>query len=148
MNSLTRDPLDASSYDSALAAWREQYTGKLAGPYGWWSITTLTWLAEGDNLLGSASGARIPLAPRLAEQAVRFRLEAGEVTITPLVEGVTIDGQPATGPLVTNGPAELLLDADPQPVMAKLIRRGELLGVRVYDPAAAAARSPDRKSVV
>lgn len=132
----------ARDYGSQLRAWRDQYAGKLAGPYGWWSITTLSWLEPGVNLLGSAEGARIPLSTRLPQQAVRFELDGDEVTVTPLVEGVTVDGQPATGPFVTKRPAELRLDADPQPVLIKLIRRGDLLGVRVYDPASSAARDP------
>jgi len=132
-----------AAYDKQLASWRAQYAEKLAGPYGWWSITTLTWLEPGANILGSAHDARIPLAKRLPEEAVRFELVGDEVTITPLVEGVMIAGQAASGPVVTKEPIELRIDADPQPVLAKLIFRGELIGVRVYDPAAPAARDRD-----
>ena len=130
----------AEDYESRLGAWREQYVEKLAGPYGWWSITTLSWLEQGANVMGSAAGARVPLAARLPAEAVRFELAGGDVTVTPLVEGITIDGQAARGPLVTTSPLELQLHADPQPVIARLIYRGELIGVRVYDPAASAER--------
>lgn len=131
-----------NDHDHELERWREQYAGKLAGPYGWWSITTLTWLAPGENLLGSAADARIPLHPRLPGEAVRFELDGGEVTVTPLVEGVTIGAEPATGPVTTRDALQLFIDADPQPVRVNLIRRGDLTGVRVYDPAASAARDP------
>lgn len=129
-------------YFNDLEAWRANYAGKLAGPYGWWAITTLTWLEAGENLLGSAPGSRIPLHGRLPGEAVRFELRGDDVTVTPLVEGATIDGQPATGPVTTGGSLRLFLDADPQPVRVDLIRRGGLAGVRVYDPQASAARDP------
>src|SRR5690606_22918788 len=60
-----------------------------------------------------------------------------------------------SGAIVTKAPVELRLDSDPRSnpkaddlsdpriVKAKLIFRGELIGVRVYDPAASAARDRD-----
>lgn len=132
-------------YDRDLAAWRERYAGNLAGPYGWWALTTLTWLEPGENLLGSAAEARIPLHERLPEQALRFELMGEDVTITPLVEGVTVDGEPASGPLTTSGSLVLHVDADPQPIRVNLIRRGALAGVRVHDPLASATRDPARE---
>lgn len=148
------DRHSTDDYEHALESWREQYAGKLAGPYGWWSITTLTWLEPGANLLGSSPAARIPLQQRLPGEAVRFELDGAAhkarqtearvaaVRVTPLVEGVTIGGEPATGPVTTSEALQLSIDADPLPVRINLIRRGELTGVRVYDPAASAAHDP------
>src|SRR5680860_757484 len=139
---MTDDLNATNAYEQELSSWREQYAGKLAGPYGWWSITTLTWLESGVNLLGSVASARVPLHPRLPGEAVRFELDGAAVTVTPLVEGLTIGGEPATGPVTTSAALQLFIDADPEPVRVNLIRRGELTGVRVYDPAASAARDP------
>src|SRR5690606_6936447 len=118
-----------------VAAFREQYVGKLAAPHGWWAIASLDWLEPGDNLLGSGPDARLPLPAGTPERAAVLRPEEERVVVTPLASGLELDGV-----------ATLAVPAGEVTLLAKLIRRGELFGVRVYDPRLAAAR--DREASV
>jgi len=129
-----------------VAAFREQYVGKLAAPHGWWAIASLDWLEPGDNLLGSGPDARLPLPAGTPERAAVLRLEEERVVVTPLASGLELDGEALTEPRATDGVATLAVPAGEVTLLAKLIRRGELFGVRVYDPRLAAAR--DREASV
>lgn len=133
--------------------WRARLTAGLAGPYGWWSITGLTWLDEGPNRLGSAADAAVRLPERFPGHVATFQLEEDRVVVTPQPDaGLLQDEAPllsaaaftadqafqVTDPSATapNGLSALRLN---------LIHRGDLWGVRVHDPLAAAAADPAQR---
>lgn len=131
-----------------LEAWRRDYVGKLAAPYGWWAITNLAWLEAGDNLLGSDPDARVRLPDRLPRRLANLEYDGTAMTVTPLAEGLLYDGAPLPCQLLVQGDQVLFFgenggeSAGGDAVRINLIKRGELCGVRVYDPLAAAARDP------
>lgn len=126
-----------------LEAWRADYVGKLAAPYGWWAITTLAWLEEGDNLLGSEPDARVGLPARLPQRLASLGYDGTAVTVTPLTAGLTHEGRPLSAPLVVTGDKALFAGGGDAAVRVNLIKRGELCGARVYDPLASATRDPE-----
>ena len=139
-----------------LSAWRARYSANLSSPFGWWSITALEWLEQGENLLGSADGAALRLPARLPEHAARLDLEGETVTVTPLDAEVTLDGQVLAKPTVVPAGSQLFIadtSGAPAPIggagaelpgslRVDVIERGGLVGVRVRDPQAAAVRDP------
>ena len=129
-----------------VASFREQYVDKLAAPYGWWAIASLDWLDAGENLLGSDEGARLPLPAGAPERAAVLRLEGDRVVVEPLTGGLELDGAVLEAPRETNGVAVLHVPADGVALRVNLLRRGDRLGVRVYDPRLSAAR--DREADV
>mgnify|MGYP000888315995 CR=1 FL=1 len=129
-----------------VAAFREQYVDKLAAPNGWWAIASLDWLEPGENLLGSSPDARLPLPAGAPERAALLSLEGEQVTVTPLAGGLVLDGAELTEPRATNGVASLEVPAGDATLAVKLLKRGDLFGVRVYDPRLAAGR--DRETSV
>src|SRR5690606_31306210 len=126
-----------------VAAFREQYVGKLAAPHGWWAIASLDWLEHGESLLGSGPGSRLPLPAGAPERAALLTLEDEQVVVVPLADGLELDGEALVEPRATSGVASLSVPAGETTLLAKLIRRGDLFGVRVYDPRLSAARDRD-----
>ncbi len=126
-----------------VAAFREQYVGKLAAPHGWWAIASLDWLEHGESLLGSGPGSRLPLPAGAPERAALLTLEDEQVVVAPLADGLELDGEALVEPRATSGVASLSVPAGEATLLAKLIRRGDLFGVRVYDPRLSAARDRD-----
>jgi hypothetical protein len=131
-------PPEASpaNYLNVEAAWRRQIEESLRGEESWLALTGLFWLREG----GQAAGAddRLPIvlpngaAPLLAGT---FHLDHGVVTFSASEEApARVNGEPATS-------ARLEPDTSPTPSRLEIgrlrmlvIRRGERLGLRVWDP--------------
>lgn len=121
-----------------LDAWRTDYIGKFTAPYGWWAVTNLAWLEEGDNLLGSDPDSRIRLPERLPRRLANLAFDGTSMTVTPLADGLVHDGQPLPCPLLVEGDQVLFFGQGENPVRINLIKRGDLCGARVYDPQATA----------
>lgn len=150
------DDAGSSAHLAELSAWRARYSANLSSPFGWWSITALDWLEQGENLLGSAETAPLRLPARLPERAARLDLAGETVTVTPVDAEVSVDGQVLRAPTVVASGSQLFI-ADPSAASAPVggagvalpgsvrvdvIERGGLVGVRVRDPQAAAVRDP------
>lgn len=139
-----------------LNAWRARYASNLAAPYGWWSITALDWLEQGNNLLGSAPEATLHLPLSLPERSAALTLEGDAVSVTPLDAVVSADGAPLQGPTPVANNTQLYVTkpgdepatgirpalAEELPIRVDVIQRADRHGVRVRDPLAAAARDP------
>jgi uncharacterized protein len=126
----------ATTFEQEHAAWRAWRLERLTSETGWVSLIGLHWLREGDNLLGSAPGARLALpADRAPARVGLLRLAAGEVTLIPEPgSGLLANGEPVAAPLV------LGTDADEATTRLRLgsldmylIERGDRLGLRVRD---------------
>jgi len=127
-----------------VEAWREDRLARLREPMSWLTLVGLEWLRPGVNRLGSAPDVelRLPSGPPLAGSLLRNGL-----SVTARAErgtGLTHDGAEVNG-------LELVSDADAAeregPTLLELgdlrlclIRRGERLGLRVWDTAAPARR--------
>ena len=139
-----------------LSAWRARYSANLSSPFGWWSITALDWLEQGENLLGSSDGASLRLPARLPGRAARLDLAGESITVTPIDAEVTMNGEVLTAPTVVPAGTQLFVTDPtgdhvtpagaaatlPGSVRVDVIERGGLVGVRVRDPHAAAVRDP------
>ena len=117
-----------AAHAARVAEFRDQYVEKLAAPYGWWAIASLDWLEPGENLLGSAPGARLPLPDGAPERVALLELNGAEVVVSPLARGLTLDGKELLEPHVTNGVGVLMVPGShdgAQPLRVNLLRRGD-----------------------
>jgi len=127
----------ADAFHSELTEWKTTRNARLHSPSGWLTLVGLDWLKEGDNAVGSAPDARIPLpAGKAPAQAAVVTLAGGKVTFRAL-PGVafTVDGKPVSGPVELRGD-----DQAGDPTLVALgslsfyvIKRGERLAARVKD---------------
>ena len=137
----------APTWEEEVAAWKQNRFERLQRPDGWLTLVGLGWLKEGDNSIGSDPKSGVPLpvgkAParlgtlRLtgtgAQHKLEFRAEKGVA--------ITHQGAPVTTlALVSDADAQ----GDAAPTLLEhgslsfyAIRRGERLGIRVKDSAAA-----------
>jgi uncharacterized protein (DUF1684 family) len=130
---------DAPRYRAEIEKWRADRVRRLTAEDGWLSVVGLSWLEEGDNSVGSAPSARVSLpSGRTPARLGTIRLARGSASFTaePGVS-VTHDGKPVRT-------IALASDADGEPTILRHgtvsfypIRRGDRLGVRVKDSAAA-----------
>ena len=101
-------------------AWRQKRETDLRADQGWLSVSGLPWLKEGETTVGSGDGNAI----RLADGPTRW----GTIART----GIKVILRPAGGP-----PREITTKDEPFPIgrsWIQLIRRSELIGLRVWDP--------------
>jgi uncharacterized protein (DUF1684 family) len=129
-------PTAGGSYEQSILKWRADRRTRLTSDTGWLSLVGLDWLSEGENTLGSAKGAVVPLPAKLPADAGKLVLHGGRVTLLPSpAGGLTVDGKPVTAPLA------LIDDTDPKgptvvasgTVHFNIIKRNERIGVRVKD---------------
>lgn len=129
-------PTDPAYVAEIETAWAER-EARLTADDGWLTLTGLFWLEPGPNIVGSAEDAsvRLPDGPPLVGSL--HLSEDGAVTLLPDPEsGLTVNGAPAVE-------TELEADDTGNPDLLRsgrslfhLIRRGEMVGVRVKDPQA------------
>jgi uncharacterized protein len=142
----------ADDFDADLIVWRDAYAARLAGPDGAWAITGLTWLDQGETLAGSAAEARVRLPAACAPLVATLARDGGRVTVVPAGPcSLWLDGGGRSGPTEVTGPVEasgpdrlFLLGPEPDAARFVVLSRGARRGVRVYDPAPAAARDARR----
>lgn len=139
----THVPLPDKTWLSTLHDWRARRVASLANGYGWWSITSLVWLEEGVSVVGSNSGAQVRLAERFPSTVATLTLAGDSLTLAYAPgTALTVKGRPLTGPVSVEGDQAFSLDGE-TPVRVNIVRRGDMWGVRVYDPRAAADKDPD-----
>ncbi len=101
-------------------AWRAKREADLKADQGWLAVSGMPWLKEGETTVGSGEGSAI----RLADGPTRW----GTIERT----GTKVVLEPAGGP-----PREITPDDDPFQIgrtWIQLIRRSELVGLRLWDP--------------
>jgi uncharacterized protein len=138
-------PVADPAHVAAVEEWREARYARLREPLSWLTLAGLQWLDEGENALGSApdTDLRLPAGPAVAGRLVR---EGRRVIAYSAPDGaLTHHGVPADGlELVSD------LDApdDEEPTLLELgslrmcvIRRGDRIGLRVWDVDAPARAS-------
>lgn len=133
--------------------WRERLTAGLAGPYGWWSITGLTWLDDQHSLVGSSEEAAVRLPGRFPARVATLTLGDGQVGVMPepAAELLVDAGRLVGAATYAGDQAFLLTDPSAAPggsasaLRLNLIRRGDLWGVRVHDPQQAQAADPAQR---
>jgi uncharacterized protein len=134
---------EGSRYRAEIEKWRADRVARLTADDGWLTVVGLSWLEEGDNPIGSAPSGRIVLPAGSAPARLgTVHLAKGKATLAVAPGGdVTHEGKSVKT-------IELASDADGEPTVLRhgtltfyLIRRGERLGMRVKDSAAAARKS-------
>ncbi len=149
---MTRDPALDATAAAELAAWRTEYAARLAGARGWWAVTALAWLEPRPAVMGSAADAALPLPARCPDRVALAWRDGDTARLRPLPGAqLALDGTPlAAGGVGREGGTDveagegsvLRIGAEEDAVEAVLLRRGERLGWRVFDPRAAHARRP------
>lgn len=116
--------------------WKASRRESIGGTNGWSTVVGLAWLEEGTNIVGSASGSRVPLPKGRAPAVAGRLLRSGdrvEFEAAPEVEA-RVGGRVVTRTLLLAdepGPPTRL---EIGPLALTLIRRGERLGIRTRDP--------------
>ncbi|MFA6954549.1 MAG: DUF1684 domain-containing protein [Thermoanaerobaculia bacterium] len=119
-----------------VETWRARRIERLKADDGWLTLVGLSWLAEGDNSVGSVPKSVVALPEgKTAANEGTIRLEKGKATFVPATgTRVTIDGKAVTTPTElkpdTSGAPTMLLSGT---VKFYLIERGGKLGVRIKD---------------
>ncbi len=124
-----------------VEAWRKERYRRLREPMSWLTLVGLEWLAEGESRVGSASDAevRLPSGPLVAGRLIRHGAE-----VTASGEGLTHQGREAADLRLVNdfdapeGEGPTILEVGRLRIV--LIRRGERLGLRIWDTASPARR--------
>ena len=138
------EPTSAEPHAAEVERWREGRYARLREPMSWLTLVGLEWLKEGDNRLGIGPDAdlRVPSGPVLAGNLTR---RGRDVTAHAVPGGrLTHHGAEADGlPLVNDedapeGTEPTILELGGLRMV--LIRRGERLGLRIWDTDAAARR--------
>lgn len=135
-----KDP--GAAYREEIAAFRARRDAGLRSPTGWLTVVGLSWLAEGENPVGTSRESRVSLPEGKAPATLGvIRVEKGTATFTaaPGV-AVTSDGKPvatvALKPDTAGSPTTLGHGS----LTLFLIERGGRLGVRVKDREAEALK--------
>jgi uncharacterized protein (DUF1684 family) len=134
------DTIQHAAYQAEVESWRRNMEQSLRAELSWLTLAGLFWLAEGPNRFGAGEDNPIALPGGSApDHGGSFTLRDGAVTLQPEVEGITVNGQPASD-------MRLRSDADGEPVIVaignlamRLLRRGERYAIRLWD-----RRSPAR----
>jgi hypothetical protein len=133
-----------SAHAAEIATWRARRVARLTARDGWLAVVGLFWLEDGENSVGSASGARVALPARVPASLGTIRLEGGRAAFRPAPgAAVRVDGQTAPDAGIPLRP-----DAEGTPTVVEaddvafyLIARQGRLAVRVKDPRSDARRS-------
>jgi uncharacterized protein len=136
------DPAVDPTAARALLEWRGAYVDKVAGPRGPWSMAGLWWLSNESARLGSGESCELRLPARLPQRVATLARVGDEVLVTPSRPGaLTIDGERALGPrLVASDGVELSVGEGAERVDVLVLRRGERVGARAFDPRQGAER--------
>src|SRR3954470_7191377 len=135
---LAAAPETPAQYRAAIETYRrDRIATELTAPDGWLAVRGLFWLHEGANPAGSDPAAAIKLPPRTAKRVGVFTLANGQVAFTAdAAATVTADGKPVTTMTFGRGlPSTITTER----VVITLIRRGDKIGLRMWDP-----ESPNR----
>lgn len=113
-------PADLSAEAADTLAWRQKREQDLLGDRGWLAVSGLPWLKEGESTIGSGEGNVIRLGdgPAVWGRIVRA--------------GSKVDLHPVEGP-----PRPLTMMDPPFQIgrtWIQLIHRGNLIGLRLWDP--------------
>lgn len=129
------------AYEKQILDWRADRVQRLKKPDGWLSLVGMHWIEVGSTRVGSApdNGTRLSVGPAHIGMITVSR--DGKITLQPERDAaITIDGQPAKGPvtLVSDAAAN---DSTPQTVVGfnkgdasfVVIKRGDRYALRVRD---------------
>lgn len=125
-----------------MEAWREARYARLREPMSWLTLAGLEWVREGDNALGTAPEAalRLPAGPAIAGRLVRHgtSVRAHAEPGTGLLHGGReVDGLVLVADVdAPDGEGPTLLELGPLRMCT--IRRGDRIGLRVWDTASPA----------
>jgi len=123
------------SYNEAIESWRKEREQNLYAPHGWLATAGLFWLNPGENRMGSGSKnpVRLPMdsAP---EFAGTFSLIDGKVSLmaAPKVEMYFGGKSIIETEIPVGDDSSTAIDLNELKIF--VLRRGERLGVRVFDP--------------
>ena len=134
---LAAAPDTPAAYRAAIEKHRSDRIAELTAPDGWLAVRGLFWLREGANTAGSDPASDVRLPARTAKRVGVFTLAGGQLSFTAdPAAAVTADGKPVTALTLARGAGSTLTTAG---VVITPIRRGEKIGLRMWDP-----ESPNR----
>jgi uncharacterized protein (DUF1684 family) len=126
----------ADRYLQEIQNWRSLRQERLTAPYGWLSLSGLSWLKQGANQVGFGNGNEVQLPPGFDANAGVFVRTENAVEFRPgRASNVAVNGKPA--PAVTRlktdktgAPDEIAIGR----LRLQVIERGDQMGVRLRDP--------------
>ncbi|MGB8339585.1 MAG: DUF1684 domain-containing protein [Burkholderiales bacterium] len=132
-----------AAYVSEIQRWRAERLQNLTKDDGWLTVAGLYWLKPGANNAGSGPNNTI-IFPRGKSPDIvgTFELQSGKVSFTPRPNsGVTFGGKPLLQTITLKSDVEspdkpTVLDLNS--LRFYIIKRGELMGVRIKDFTSAA----------
>jgi uncharacterized protein len=138
-------PSPQMAYINDVRRWRAERAQALTKDDGWLTVAGLYWLKPGPNKAGSGPN-NVVIFPRdkAPETTGTFTLQNGQVSFTPAPNaGVSMGGRPVTQTIALKNDEQ---EAKPTPLELNalrfyIIKRGELLGVRIKDLASPARTS-------
>ena len=137
------DPASSSAARTELTAWRRAVLAELAGPRGWWSVAGLAWVRDEPENWGSAPACRMALPARCPARVAVLRRAGDGLEVRPWGEArLRLNGDPLTSSAVAPDGSVLRIGDEPDAVEAVVLRRGERLGLRTFDPRLGAERDP------
>jgi uncharacterized protein (DUF1684 family) len=128
------------AYEKTIKQWHAERLERLQRPTGWLSLVGMHWIEEGATRVGTNEKftTRLSVGP---DELGTIVLKDGKVEFQPMPDaGITIDGQPAAGPVM------LVSDADGTPTEVAfnngdasfiLIKRSDKYALRVRNANAA-----------
>jgi uncharacterized protein (DUF1684 family) len=126
--------VDEEIYFRSIEEWRASLDASIRKEDGWLALAGLFWLHEGDNTFGSAHTNDIVLPDVSPPRLGSYFLDGGQVSLRARHgEGLLLDGQAATdsvlAPDISGDPTRI----SSGPLTMIVIRRGERLGIRLWD---------------
>jgi uncharacterized protein (DUF1684 family) len=122
-----------SSRDEVLA-WRASLDRSLRRPYGWLALAGLHWLDASPTTLGSSPGCDYVLPAPAPARAGTVTVESGQARLR-VEDGVAarIDGEERTESILRPDTSGAPTTVDIGPLRMVLIRRMDLVGLRLWD---------------
>jgi uncharacterized protein (DUF1684 family) len=89
------------AYEKTIYDWRAERLERLQRPDGWLSLVGMHWIEPGATRVGTNPKFQTRLAVGPDDLGTLVLDKTNRITFQPMLDaGVTIDGQPATGPVV------------------------------------------------
>jgi uncharacterized protein (DUF1684 family) len=123
-----------SNYENELATFYSDRHESLTKPNGWMRIGGMYWLNEGVNSFGSDSSNSVVFpAGKISSVAGEFRVERDSVWMTPSSETQVYVDQITVEQEILLFPTEPELRAVSGDLEWYIIKRGDLMGIRMYN---------------
>jgi uncharacterized protein (DUF1684 family) len=127
------------SAPQTIQAWRTEFAKGLDGPRGWLKVAGLYWMHPGENTIGADSSCTVSLSGYAVPAHVASVVVMKDKALFTTADGAKVekDGKPFDSGEVHFDIDELSFSG----LTVSIIKRGDRVGVRLYDPASKAMKA-------